>query len=267
MSVMIDAVLLGWALAALLFGLALLRSGPGVRRLHRHAALAGALVLMGAALFAADIINMPEIAGALVIGAAIGLPLARELPMRLLPRLMAGLAGSAGLALVCAAIAMRHNPYAFGLLGEADGVVAPWRTGALAIALLTGAMAGGAGLARGRTAGGAGFVLAMLLALLAGASLAQFASSERLIWLAAGLLLALPAGSLIGARMRATGEAALLGSLAGLVGWAASATGFLLENGGLVIAGGAAAMAGTLLALRLCAEASGKGLADGRRHA
>ncbi|HKT77898.1 MAG TPA: NADP transhydrogenase subunit beta, partial [Sphingobium sp.] len=174
MSGMVDAVALGWALAALLFLLALWQPAAGLGRRHRHAAMAGALILAGAALYGADIMNLPEMVGVLVIGAALGLLAARELPMRVLPALLAGLAGAIGVAMACLALAIRHNPYAFGLLGEDAASIAPWRVGALAVALAGGVMAAGAGVAwpARRDGGVVGVVLAGLLALLAGGAFA-----------------------------------------------------------------------------------------------
>lgn len=266
---MFDAILLGWVLAALLFCLSLAGRGatPGTR--HRHAALAGVLILAGAAIYSADIVNLPEIAGALVIGAAIGMLLARELPLRLLPRMMRTLAGATGAALACAAIAIRFNPYAFGLLGEDRPAIAPWREAALVIALLAGVMAAGAGVARPawRIGGVAGVIAPGLLALLAAASFALSGAGEHLPWLGLGVALAAPAGALLGARARAGGEAALLAAIVGLSGWSTACIAFVLENTGLVVPTGLAASAGTMLALRLCARPRGKGLADGRRHA
>lgn len=262
---MFDAILLGWALAALLFFLALAGPAAGPGRRRRQAALAGAIILAGAAIYGADIMNLPEIAGALVIGAAIGLLLARELPMRRLPLMMRVLAGGAGAALTCAALAIRFNPYAFGLLGEDQPEIAPWGVAALVIALLTGVLAAGAGMARPgwRIGGAAGLIAPGLLALLAGASFAMSGAGERLPWLATGIALAAPAGALLGARAATGGEAAILAAVVGLVGWSAAAVALLLENTGLIVAAGLAGSAGTLLAVRLNVRHAGRGLPTG----
>lgn len=265
----VDTILLGWSLAALLFLLSLARPAAGFGPRHRHAAMAGVLILAAAAVYGADIVNLPEIAGALVIGAAIGLLCGRELPVRLLPRMMQALAGATGGALACAALAIRFNPYAFGLLGEDRPDIALWREAALVIVLLAGVMAAGAGVARPawRIGGAAGVIAAGPLALLAVASFALSGAGERVPLLAVGVFLAAPAGALLGARARAGGEAALLAAIVGLVGCSAACTAFLLENTGLAVAAGLTGSAGTMLALRLCAGQRGKRLADGRRHA
>lgn len=114
------AVTVSWALSSLLFFLSFFISGPGDYRRGWNAAFIGAVILTGAAIYSADAVNLPEIAGMMVIGAALGLMLARALPRRGLMVLMTGFAGLAGLSMLCAALAVWRNPNGFGLLRE-DG--------------------------------------------------------------------------------------------------------------------------------------------------
>lgn len=218
MSAAIDAVSLASALAALLFFLSLWRPGTTPVPRHRHAATAGALILAAATLYAADVLNLPEIIAALIIGGAAGLLLGRELPVRFLPALMTALAGLVGLAAVVMALAAWINPYAFGLIGEAGDHRTARKVAALGIAVLTGALACVGGIA-----------------------------------------------ALVARRWRSDGRI-MLASTAAMAGWSVAATAFLLENMGLAVAGGLAGSAGTVLAARLCADVSGKALADARRR-
>lgn len=137
MSLAIDAITLAWGIAALLFIHSLGCVSPTSERARRYAASAGVAILCAAAVYGMDAINMPEIMGAFVIGAAAGL-LAREWPGVQLTRLMTMLAGMAGCAALCAALAVWINPYAFGLIVEGQDGVATCDMPMLGATLLTG---------------------------------------------------------------------------------------------------------------------------------
>lgn len=136
--------MLGWAVAAFLFFLSIWPSGGTPARRQRHAAAAGIVLLTAAAVYGMDFINMPEIIGALVIGAALGLLMGREWPHHGLFFLITGLAGLTGCAAICAAAAIWLNPYAFGLIDQGSDGVAMRHLLMLVITLLTGAIACGA---------------------------------------------------------------------------------------------------------------------------
>lgn len=107
-----DTVALAWLIAALLLAWSLWRAAAGEARKARHAALAGVALIVGAAVYTADVVNLPEIVGALVAGGGVGLLLGRDVRARRLPLLLAALAG---IAYVLAAAACWLNPYIFGL--------------------------------------------------------------------------------------------------------------------------------------------------------
>ncbi|HKY81429.1 MAG TPA: NADP transhydrogenase subunit beta [Sphingobium sp.] len=147
MTASIDAVSLGWALSALLFILSLWPLGATPARRHRHAAVAGVLVLAGVTLYAGDVVNLPEICGTVVIGGAIGLLLGRDLPVRHLPMLLTACAGAIGLAVIGMAGTAWLNPDAFGLVELASDRLTQGALGALAIGTAAGAMACAGGMA------------------------------------------------------------------------------------------------------------------------
>ena len=110
-----DLILLAQAFAALLFLFALWPFATLSRDSRRHAALAGTLILSAAAIYDMDVINGPQIIGALLAGGGFGLLLGREWPRDRLMPLIAICTGLAVAAMLCAAAAWL-NPYAFGLI-------------------------------------------------------------------------------------------------------------------------------------------------------
>ncbi len=123
MSGGVDAVIVAWALSSLLFVLALWKYEAEASHRRLHAAGVGAFVLAAAAIYSADIVNLPEIAGALVIGASPGLILARGWRPQALPTLLTAFCGAVGMSMLCAALATYLNPNAFGIMSaRGDGV-------------------------------------------------------------------------------------------------------------------------------------------------
>ena len=141
MSGEVDAVIVGWALSALLFFLSLWKYEPEISHRRRHAASAGALVLAVAAIYGADIVNLPEIAGTLAIGASLGLVLARGVRPQMLPTLLTVFCGAIGLSMLCAALAAYLNPNAFGLMPVRGDGVTCWALSLICAAAATGALA------------------------------------------------------------------------------------------------------------------------------
>lgn len=174
MSVAIDAITLAWAIAAALFIYSLGCVSCPPERVQRHAAAAGVALLCTAGVYGMDVINMPEIIGAVVIGAAVGL-LAREWPRVQLTLLMTMLAGLAGCAAVCAALAVWLNPYSFGLIVEGGDGMATHDMLLLVAAMLTGSAAcllALIGMISGRMAGPVLLALAIAMAGWSAAALA-----------------------------------------------------------------------------------------------
>ena len=187
-----DTIILVWAIAALLLIFSLLAAPAAAKNTHNHAAAMGVLLLGGAAVYDMDIINMPEIAGALVIGGAAGMMLAREWPAAALPILMTTLLGMASGAEVCSAIAIWLNPYAFGLVAEGSQDVIAYDKLMILFALMTAGMACILALILGirRNGGGSGMLC------LAIGMVGWSASGLALLLQNAGLLMA---GGLSGA--------------------------------------------------------------------
>ena len=111
-----DLILLAQAFAALLFLFALWPFATLSRDSRRHAALAGTLILSAGAIYDMDVINGPQIIGALLAGGGFGLLLGREWPRDRWMPLMAICTGFAAAAMLFTAAAAWLNPYAFGLI-------------------------------------------------------------------------------------------------------------------------------------------------------
>lgn len=177
--------------AGTLFCLALHRRSP---RHGSRLAMAGVAIAVAAAIYSHDVVNLPEIVAALVIGGSIGLLLARRCALAVLPRLVIVGQGLLGLAAMATGTAIVMNPGAFGLAGEGDGLVSGWcalpvfgaATGALLLAralwlalrrmppgdTLLGVGTGLATAALGFTLGNSAMVMAGGLAVSAGLRLA-----------------------------------------------------------------------------------------------
>lgn len=93
-------------------------------RTGNRIALAGGMLAVGAALYSHDVVNLPEIASALVIGGSIGLMLARRCGGHRLPWLVVVAYALLGLAGMATGTALLLNPFAFGLV-DGPGRVTP----------------------------------------------------------------------------------------------------------------------------------------------
>ncbi|MES2172966.1 MAG: NAD(P)(+) transhydrogenase (Re/Si-specific) subunit beta [Pseudomonadota bacterium] len=125
--------------------------------------MAGIVTASAAAVYSHDVVNLPEMVSAVVIGGSIGLLLARRSAVAALPWLMVAGHGLLGVAAMAMAATLWRNPGAFGLTAD-DGAL-------LTVGFALGAMtlAGALALAIGRRPGGlaligsgAGFAAAML---------------------------------------------------------------------------------------------------------
>lgn len=102
-----------WLVTAMLLLCALWLRG---HRAGNRIALAGGALAVGAALYSHDVVNLPEIASALVIGGSIGLTLARRSGAHRLPWLVLVAHGLLGLAGMAIGAALVLNPFAFALV-------------------------------------------------------------------------------------------------------------------------------------------------------
>lgn len=125
--------------------------------------MAGIVTGAAAAVYSHDVVNLPEMVSAVVIGGGIGLLLARRSAVAALPWLMVAGHGLLGVAAMAMAATLWRNPGAFGLTAD-DGAL-------LTVGFALGAMtlAGALALAIGRRPGGlaligsgAGFAAAAL---------------------------------------------------------------------------------------------------------
>ena len=147
-----DLILIGQALAALLFLGASWPSAIMSGQRRRHAALAGTIILSAVAVYDMDVINGPDIIGALIVGGGFGLLLGREWPRGRWMPLLTIFTGFSAAAMLFAAAAAWLNPYAFGLVDEGStGIAARYM---LALAVVT--------------MGGIGASICALIALLGG---------------------------------------------------------------------------------------------------
>lgn len=108
-------------------------------RMGNRIALAGGMLAVGAALYSHDVVNLPEIASALVIGGSIGLTLARRCAAGTLPWLIVVAYGLLGLAGMATGTALFLNPFAFGLV-DGQGHVTPAHGALLAAGVVLGGL-------------------------------------------------------------------------------------------------------------------------------
>ncbi|WP_176592743.1 NAD(P)(+) transhydrogenase (Re/Si-specific) subunit beta [Sphingobium sp. EM0848] len=266
-------VAVGWSVAALLFGLALLASVGGRLRQGAYLMMAGIMVIGAVTLYSHDVMAMPQICAALITGGAVGLVLGQGVPRSAIPAVLTGLIGQAGMAAVFVGVAAWRNPHAFGLLDETTDRMLTDAAAFVGLAIAFGAMAGAGAAAilwHGMTRQGEGrrgpplFAGAMLVA--TGAVTSVFALSPDTGWLIGSIGVALLAGQALARWAMGVGTGAAAALVGGLAGWAVAGSAFLLENMGMAVAGGLAGAAGTVLGLRLCGGAVRKGLADAGRH-
>lgn len=118
MSGGLDVIMLGQAMAAACFFVALWPHAGVAAQWRPRAAVAGTVILSAAAIYDMDVINGPEIIAVLLAGSAVGWLAGREWLWSRLIALLAVFAGCAGAALLFAALAVRLNPYAFGLVDD-----------------------------------------------------------------------------------------------------------------------------------------------------
>ena len=138
MTAGLDLILIGQAMGALLFLGASWPSAIMSGQRRRHAALAGTIILSAVAVYDMDVINGPDIIGALIVGGGFGLLLGREWPRGRWMPLLTIFTGFSAAAMLCAAAAAWLNPYAFGLVDEGSTGVAARHMLALAVVTMGG---------------------------------------------------------------------------------------------------------------------------------
>jgi NAD(P) transhydrogenase subunit beta len=235
-------------------------SSPETSQRGNRLGMIGMAIAVVTTLAVHEIASLPEIAGAIVIGAAIGLVTARRIQMTAMPQLVAAFHSLVGLAAVLVGAAAFLNPEAFGILG-ADGIATVSRVelglgvaigaitfsgSVIAFLKLNGNMSGAPILLPARHLINLG-TLAAILGLIA------FFTVDQSPWVfftvmalsfAIGFLLIIPIG---GADMPV-----VVSMLNSYSGWAAAAMGFTLHNSAMIITGALVGSSGAILSYIMC---------------
>jgi NAD(P) transhydrogenase subunit beta len=255
-------VALAYLVSGVLFILALRGlSSPATSRRGNRMGMAGMAIAVATTLYTHDVVSLPEIVGAIVVGGGIGFMIARRIEMTAMPQLVAAFHSLVGLAAVLVGAAAFLNPGAFGVLeaggadilknsriemglGVAIGAIT-FSGSVIAFLKLNGNMSGKPILLPGRHV----INIAALLAILALVSLYHL-NTPALFWtiiglsFAIGFLLIIPIG---GADMPV-----VVSMLNSYSGWAAAAMGFTLGNTAMIITGALVGSSGAILSYIMC---------------
>lgn len=228
---------------------------PKTARQGNNAAMAGMAIAIITTLLMPGIHNFGWIFAGLVLGACIGIPIARSIAMTALPQLVALFHSFVGLAAVLVAGGMFVNEQAAGTLNTVlmiELFMGAWigaltfSGSVLAFCKLQGIVSGKPVQFAGQHYVNLGIALAMLafgIVFVATESFAAF-SVMVLLALVLGVTLILPIG---GADMPV-----VVSMLNSYSGWAAAATGFTLANTLLIITGALVGASGAILSYIMC---------------
>ncbi len=217
--------------------------------------MAGMLLAIVVTLFHPDVTNYGIIAGGLVAGAIIGVPLALRIQMTAMPQLVAALHSFVGLAavLVAAGTYLMHvqdghlNPVVLVELVVGSAIGAITFTGSLVAFGKLQALLGSAPLVfKGQHALNGALILAVfvLSASFAREHTTGLFLAVTAISLVLGFLLVLPIGG--------SDMPVVVSMLNSYSGWAASATGFTLNNQLLIATGALVGSSGAILSYIMC---------------
>src|SRR3954471_13244729 len=255
-------VLLAYLVAGVCFILALRGlSGPESSRRGNYTGMAGMAIAVVTTLAVHQVASIAEIAGAMIIGGAIGLVTARKIQMTAMPQLVAAFHSLVGMAAVLVGAAAFLNPSAFGIvdalghilpasriemgLGVAIGAIT-FSGSVIAFLKLNGNMSGKPILLPARHVINLGTLLAIL-------GLIAYFLQDQSPWVfftamglsfAIGFLLIIPIG---GADMPV-----VISMLNSYSGWAAAAMGFTLHNSAMIITGALVGSSGAILSYIMC---------------
>src|SRR3954453_11106563 len=263
-------VLLAYLIAGVCFILALRGlSSPESSRRGNLTGMLGMAIAVGTTLAIHEVASLPEIAGAMLIGGAIGLVNARKIQMNAMPQLGAAFHSLVGRAAVLAGAAAYLNPEAFGIavritpiaspsiisiypvsriemgLGVAIGAITFFGS-VIAFLKLNGNMSGKPILLPLRHVINLGTLVAIL-------GLVGYFTQDQSPWVfftiaglsfAIGFLLIIPIG---GADMPV-----VISMLNSYSGWAAAAMGFTLHNSAMIITGALVGSSGAILSYIMC---------------
>ncbi|MES2157661.1 MAG: NAD(P)(+) transhydrogenase (Re/Si-specific) subunit beta [Pseudomonadota bacterium] len=261
-------VSLAYLAAGVLFILALRGlSSPATSRRGNRMGMIGMAIAVGTTLYTHDVVSLPEIIGAIVIGGGIGFIIARRIAMTDMPQLVAAFHSLVGLAAVLVGAAAYLNPGAFGILDAVTGEIhnasrielglgvaigaITFSGSVIAFLKLNGNMSGKPIMLPGRHVINLGTLVAILG--LIGWFYVMAAPTIMAPWLfwtviglsfAIGFLLIIPIG---GADMPV-----VVSMLNSYSGWAAAAMGFTLGNSAMIITGALVGSSGAILSYIMC---------------
>ena len=263
-------VALAYLVAGVCFILALRGlSHPTTSQRGNRFGMAGMAIAVGTTLLTHANVSLVEIAGAIAVGAVIGLVTARRIAMTAMPQLVAAFHSLVGLAAVLVACAAYLNPVAFGiadlvvpLIGQPFAVIHPvsriemglgvaigaitFSGSVIAFLKLNGNMGGKPIMLPGRHV----INLATLAAILGLIGYFTTDQSPWIFWTVTalsfliGFLLIIPIG---GADMPV-----VVSMLNSYSGWAAAAMGFTLHNSAMIITGALVGSSGAILSYIMC---------------
>ena len=255
-------VAFAYLVSGILFILALRGlSSPATSRRGNRLGMAGMAIAVGTTLYTHDVVSLPEIVGAIIVGGGIGFLIARRIEMTAMPQLVAAFHSLVGLAAVLVGAAAFLNPGAFGVLdpdgldilknsriemglGVAIGAIT-FSGSVIAFLKLNGNMSGKPIMLPGRHLINLGTLAAILVLV----SLYHL-NTPALFWtiiglsFAIGFLLIIPIG---GADMPV-----VVSMLNSYSGWAAAAMGFTLGNTAMIITGALVRSTGAILSYIMC---------------
>ncbi|QHL91125.1 NAD synthetase [Sphingomonas changnyeongensis] len=260
-------VALAYLIAGICFILALRGlSSPSTSRAGNRYGMAGMALAVGTTLWQHHGAGLIEIAGAIGIGAVIGIVMARRIAMTAMPQLVAAFHSLVGLAAVLVAAAAFLNPEAFGITDAAGRILAVSRIemglgvaigaitfsgSVIAFLKLNGNMSGAPILLPARhllNLGIGGAIIGLIVAFTLSEGAA--AGGGQLFWwitalaFVIGFLLIIPIG---GADMPV-----VVSMLNSYSGWAAAAMGFTLGNSAMIITGALVGSSGAILSYIMC---------------
>lgn len=255
--------MLAYLIAGVCFILALRGlSSPSTSQRGNRFGIAGMGLAVGTTLFLNDVASLPEIMGAIAIGAVIGWVTAKRIAMTDMPQLVAAFHSLVGLAAVLVAAAAYLNPQAFGIidtltneinkvsrvemgLGIAIGAIT-FSGSVIAFLKLNGNMSGAPIMLPGRhiiNLGTLAGIIGLTGYFLTDQSPWVFWTITALAFLI-GFLLIIPIG---GADMPV-----VVSMLNSYSGWAAAAMGFTLQNTAMIITGALVGSSGAILSYIMC---------------
>ena len=239
-------------------------SSPESSRKGNRFGMVGMLIAVVTTLWTHSIASLPEIAGAIAIGGAIGFFTARRIAMTDMPQLVAAFHSLVGMAAVLVGVAAYLNPGAFGILDATGEILTVSRVelglgvaigaitfsgSVIAFLKLNGNMSGAPITLPGRHVINLGVLLG-IIGLTAYFAIAPTLGTGPIFWAIValsfliGFLLIIPIG---GADMPV-----VISMLNSYSGWAAAAMGFTLGNTAMIITGALVGSSGAILSYIMC---------------